>query len=423
MSIKMMKKFSIIFLFVLSICSFDLNAKPVTLKIIWWGSQDRHDRTLKVIELFKKENPDIKIEPMYISWNGYFEKLSTLVAANEMPDIVQMTIQNMPQYEEKNLFEDLKTVRTIDLSDIEPAGLESGIFGGKLLGITLGATAPSLVYNREIFEKAGLTFPDENWTWKDLEKASSSIYSKLGINGIFNMALDYNDFEIYAREKGESIYSFDSKKAGFKESTLTEFLEMCLRMQKSGAMENIRISGEFRSNEELSSYAKGKTAMRFMWSNKIISVFNSLKKVSGITVYPGPDNSKGMYSKPSMYFSISKKSRYKEEAGKFISFFINNISANKILNSERGISVFSRVRNSFLNNLDPQNAEVFNFIGYVNKYSRHPLDPQFPEYDREVKKIMQSIFEEVLLEKISPREGSKKLISQWNYILGTSKKP
>ncbi len=32
----------------------------IELRMTWWGSQDRHDRTLKVIELYEEKNPDVK---------------------------------------------------------------------------------------------------------------------------------------------------------------------------------------------------------------------------------------------------------------------------------------------------------------------------------------------------------------------------
>ena len=36
-----------------------------------------------------------------------------------------------------------------------------------------------LVYNKEMFDAAGVAYPDENWTWDDLTAASAQIYDKL----------------------------------------------------------------------------------------------------------------------------------------------------------------------------------------------------------------------------------------------------
>jgi ABC-type glycerol-3-phosphate transport system substrate-binding protein len=36
-------------------------AEPIELRIAWWGGQARADKTIKVIEMFMQEHPDIKI--------------------------------------------------------------------------------------------------------------------------------------------------------------------------------------------------------------------------------------------------------------------------------------------------------------------------------------------------------------------------
>src|SRR4051794_2130793 len=88
----------LVFLMAINGCSTTKTVKsvkkrdPVTLKIAWWGEQPRHDSTVKVIELFEKKSPDIKIEYEYSSWDDYWKRLAPLAAANQLPDIVQMDL-------------------------------------------------------------------------------------------------------------------------------------------------------------------------------------------------------------------------------------------------------------------------------------------------------------------------------------------
>lgn len=39
--------------------------EEVDLRMAWWGSQDRHDRTIKAIELYESLHPNVKIEYEY----------------------------------------------------------------------------------------------------------------------------------------------------------------------------------------------------------------------------------------------------------------------------------------------------------------------------------------------------------------------
>ena len=38
-------------------------AGPVTLRILWWGGQARHDKTLKVLDMYQQSTPHVKNEP------------------------------------------------------------------------------------------------------------------------------------------------------------------------------------------------------------------------------------------------------------------------------------------------------------------------------------------------------------------------
>ncbi len=389
----------------------------ITLKVMWWGGETRHDKTIKVIEMYEKQNPNIKIEPIYTSWDGYFDKLGPLVASNEMPDILQMTIQNMPQYAEKDLLADLNMIKSLDLSDMDRVFIELGSLDNKLLGVTMGANAPCLIYNKDIFDKAGVSYPDEHWTWDDLEKKAKEIKTKTGYTGVNGTIRDYNDFEVFARERGETIYSKDNK-VGFSHKTLTDFLALGQRMIKSGGMEPMRVTIEFRSNEENSPYAHGDAAMMFLWSNKIVGVKKTLGKDSEIAIYPGPNSySKGMYIRPGLFFCIAKSSKYQEEAGKFLNYIANDIEANIILDAERGIPVFSKVRKALSDNADSQNKKIFMFMDQLGKYANNPMETNFPVEDRGVKLIMRNVMEEVGFDRISAEEGGRKIIGEWNKIL------
>lgn len=72
--------------------------EPVKLRIMWWGSQPRHEATLAALELYTKNNPNVTFEPEYSGMDGYLDKLSTQAAAKNAPDIVQLDPGWMPDY-------------------------------------------------------------------------------------------------------------------------------------------------------------------------------------------------------------------------------------------------------------------------------------------------------------------------------------
>ena len=78
------------------------------------------------------------------------------------------------------------------------------------------------------------------------------------------------------------------------------------------------------------------------WNDISLSnLYNTFSTASGremgMTMYPvdGED----MFLKPSMFFSIAETSPHKEEAAKFINWFLNSVECNEILMAERGVPV------------------------------------------------------------------------------------
>lgn len=61
-----------------------------TINILWWGSQTRHEKTVKLIEKFEELNPDIKVNADYSDWGGYWTKLPAQVAGGQTPTVFQM---------------------------------------------------------------------------------------------------------------------------------------------------------------------------------------------------------------------------------------------------------------------------------------------------------------------------------------------
>src|SRR3954447_7524378 len=130
-----------VFLLVFSGCSSTETVKPVvkkepvTLKIAWWGEQPRHDSTEKVIKLFEKKNPDIKIEYEYSNWDDYWKRLAPMAAANQLPDIVQMDQLYLKSYSNNHLLDDLTPYiknHLIDTNSIDDKILSAGRIGHKL---------------------------------------------------------------------------------------------------------------------------------------------------------------------------------------------------------------------------------------------------------------------------------------------------
>lgn len=64
-------------------------AAAVELRFAWWGSQDRHDRTIKAIQLYQQKNPGVTINYEFAGFQDHLTKMTTQATGGNLPDLMQ----------------------------------------------------------------------------------------------------------------------------------------------------------------------------------------------------------------------------------------------------------------------------------------------------------------------------------------------
>jgi multiple sugar transport system substrate-binding protein len=398
-------------------------SKPVKLRFSWWGGQTRHNATLKVIELYQQKNPNVKIEGEYASFDDYWKKLAPQAAANDLPDIIQMDDGYVSQFGGRGQLEDLRPYMTsgkIDVSNITPGYLKIGEYDGKQYQLTLGVNALAATMDPEIVKKAGGTMPDKQWTWDDME----ALGAKLKANG--KMLADRVDYKVwfpyYLRSIDQRIYSPDGASLGYSDDKY--FVDYFKRYQKwydAGYVLSLDKLGQKKFTPEDDEMVMGNASSYLAWSNQFVAWSAAAKRPLEIVPFPGPNANKGLFLKSSQALSLSKNSKNKDEAIKFINFFINDIEAEKIIKGERGVPINTKVQEALKPILTPEEKKVFDFVAWAEKNSS-PNDPPVPVGSVEVFKLMQDISDQILYKKISIEDGAAKFRKEANAILVKNKK-
>lgn len=400
-------------------------AEAVKLRFSWWGSQVRNDITNKVTNMYKELHPNVTFEPSYTSFADYWNKLSAEAAANNLPDVIQHDYAYIAQYANKNLLlplDDYVKSGILDLSGVDKAVVDLGMVNGKLYGIPIGVNARALTYDPELFKKAGVPLPTENWAWDDFMNASLTIKQKLGIYGAGSLPGElYEGFLHYLRQNGASLYARDGKKLGYSDDKLfTDFFGMDLQLTKAGALPVPAVRVEVKGvGDDL--IVSGKSAMSgfVKHSNNIGEVTQFAKRPLALATYPKGANEKqpGLFIKPSMFLTVSAKTKNPEEAVKFLSYFVNDIEANKVLAAERGVPISKKVKEALKPLMSDENKMQFDYMDIVAK-SSSPIDPPEPPGHAEVVDVLKNIQQQLLYEKITLPEAAKSFRTQAEAILG-----
>jgi multiple sugar transport system substrate-binding protein len=396
----------------------------VTMRLGWWGNPTRDERTLKVIELYQQRHPNVTIEPETVGWGGYWDRINTQVAANNLPDVMQHDYAYLLQFVSRNLMADLTPFvqsKTINLEGVDESYLSGGRVDGKLYGVSLGTNAVSMIYDPAILQRAGVAEPKPDWTWADFEKISQQVYSSTKVQTLPFFPPDPKvGFENWIRQTGRPFFAPGGKSLGFTDpAPLEEYFNIQLRLLKAGVLVSPEVAFVSTTPQE-DPFSKGNSWVHYVWSNQVIAHQQAAGKPVKVILMPKITTGykrPGTYLKPSMFFAIPATTKIPSEAARFINFFISDLDANRILLGERGVPIISAVREDIKKALDPAMQMVFDYIGLVGKGNASPIDPPDPPGTGEVLKLFRDTSQEVLTGKLSAKDGAAKIMNQANEIL------
>ncbi len=144
-----------------------------TIRFSVWGTPAELPPYYEVIKKFEEENSDIKIELISAPWSSYFDKIQTMMAANDAPDV--MFLHTIPSWATKNVLQDLSEFIHYSAFPVEAYNqelLSTFSYQGKIYGFPRDNDTSVLFYNKDLFDEAGVTYPDYSWDWETLLKAS-----------------------------------------------------------------------------------------------------------------------------------------------------------------------------------------------------------------------------------------------------------
>lgn len=160
----------------------------------------------KMYEAFHEEYPNITVNIETIGYDDYFTQMQTRVAGGTAPDCYELNIENFAAYANKGVLAELTG---IDTSGYNATALNAFSVNGKQYGVPGNFSNVVLIYNKDLFDQAGVAYPTDDWTWDDAMEACEKI-SALGddIYGIYQ-PITFNEFFKVAAQYGGGVLNAD----------------------------------------------------------------------------------------------------------------------------------------------------------------------------------------------------------------------
>ena len=164
---------------------FQDSSQQVELVVMHWaggGGQQEDQIVEDSLRAFEEQNPGIVVKRINPGDSGqYFTKLQTMMAADDPPDVFYMDFSRMPAFVGAGQLEPLDQVVPVEdffLPTVDAFRWDGTRQGrGPLYGVPKDFTTLGFYYNKSLFDRAGLVYPSDDWTWSEFIEAARAIGS------------------------------------------------------------------------------------------------------------------------------------------------------------------------------------------------------------------------------------------------------
>jgi len=298
------------------------------LTVIHWGSEEERDLVAGWIAQFNEEYPNIKVEQIHVPQN-YWDKVAAMFAAGTPPDLMYMGYPEMVFYASEGtllpLDDYIDRDPEISRDMFFPALIDAFTYEGKLYGIAKDWNTQVLYYNKALFDAAGLSYPDETWTWDDVLEAAKKITADTDGDGVtdqwgFVTDVGMNRIGAWIYGNGGSILSDDKTQCTLTDPASVEALKFL-----TGMMFEHKVAPSKKELGELSAkdtFSSGKAGMYVCGGWRVLG-FREIKDFEwDIAPIPiSPTSGKRGTVVDTVSWSIAKDTKYPDAAWELVKFF------------------------------------------------------------------------------------------------------
>jgi multiple sugar transport system substrate-binding protein len=136
-----------------------------------WGSADEKAVNEEIIKVFEGKYPGTKVNLEYIP-SDYLAKIDTMFVGGDAPDVLYGHPHYFTGWAKQGLIKNLSSEFAQDKAFYDDPKFAQNMYSSfQYRGIPVatinGHDTFLLYYNKNLFDEAGVAYPDDNWTWDD----------------------------------------------------------------------------------------------------------------------------------------------------------------------------------------------------------------------------------------------------------------
>ena len=158
-------------------------------ELTWWDTSDPTNEAPAYDDLIKKFNeeyPNVTIKHETVPFDQTQNKFKTAAdSGSGAPDILRAEVAWTPEFAALGYLYALDGTAALEDNNFQETPLSSNVYDGSTYGVPQVTDTLGLMYNKELFEKAGLDPENPPTTWDEVATAAEALKSKADVGGIY----------------------------------------------------------------------------------------------------------------------------------------------------------------------------------------------------------------------------------------------
>jgi len=187
------------------------SAEDVSISYFTFSAAPDHLEDLDaIVEAFEAENLTITIEVQTAAYDDYFTSLQTQIAGGSAPDTFELNYENFVTYARSGALLDIGEY-VADPDRYYALALEGFSDDRVQYGLPMTFSDVVLIYNKDLFDAAGLDYPTADWTWEDEQAAAEALTdAETGVFGDFQ-PISFFEFYKALQQAGGTFFDEDGQ--------------------------------------------------------------------------------------------------------------------------------------------------------------------------------------------------------------------
>ena len=220
---------------VLAACGSGSSGSGGTTITIWEGYTQVEAKAFgNLVSTFNKTHHGIHVNALETNNDYALQKVLTAVRGGTPPDIAYLYGSWAPNVAKIPTVVDLTSMvhsKAVNWQDFYPGERAVATVGNKIIGVPALVDNLAIVYNKTLFQKAGLAPPSPNWTWDDFRAAAKKLTNPAAKQFGWSIPADASEdtvwhWEAMLWEAGGQILNASHTKAAFNSPQGLEAMTM-----------------------------------------------------------------------------------------------------------------------------------------------------------------------------------------------------